>query len=190
MTQALVERTSSFLEARSSRRGFLVRAAVVGSAVCVAPFRYLLRPDSAWSLVAGLCPSGKLCNSNYTEFCCSVVGSNECPSFTYMGGYWKCQAYAGTSMCFSVDVRYYVDCNLRAGFNCNCVCARGSCDCRHTCCTHFNYGNCNGSLAYRKDPVICRKVMCHNPAVDYNVCSYNIREDSATCTHESCTHCL
>ena len=40
------------LERRTSRRGFLVRAAVLGSALAVAPLRYLLRPATA---LAGSC---------------------------------------------------------------------------------------------------------------------------------------
>ena len=38
---------SGYLERRTSRRGFLVRAAVVGSALTVGPIRYLVRPQSA-----------------------------------------------------------------------------------------------------------------------------------------------
>ena len=39
MSQWLVEKTSAVLGARTSRRGFLVRSALTGSALAVSPLR-------------------------------------------------------------------------------------------------------------------------------------------------------
>lgn len=189
MTQALAERAAR-ITSNISRRKFLNRAVVAGTALSVAPIKYLTRPGDAWASHPGHCSSSSRCNSGYTEFCCSVEGVNDCPYWTYVGGYWKCTSYQGSSYCHTVDVRYYIDCNVRSGYTCGCLCTNGSCNCRWNCCTNFNYGNCNSSLAYRQDKVRCRKIMCHNPAADYSVCSYSIRVDDNTCWHESCTHCL
>ncbi len=47
MTDRLVSVASRLLERRTSRRGVLIRVAIGGSALAVAPLRYLLRPQSA-----------------------------------------------------------------------------------------------------------------------------------------------
>ena len=55
---------SSGLSSRSSRRGFLVRSALVGSALAVNPLRFLLRPGTAY---AALCGPGASCSSGWTR---------------------------------------------------------------------------------------------------------------------------
>jgi hypothetical protein len=107
-----VNGSASFLEHRLSRRTALVRIAVAGSALCVAPLRYLLYPGSALAaILPGDC-SGGLCTDGYTAFCCEInQGLNSCPSGTYPGGWWMCTDYAGRRLCSDVGVRYYVDCN-------------------------------------------------------------------------------
>ena len=87
----------SLLERRTSRRGLLARAALAGSAMAVAPLRYLLRPVSAWAVIhPHLCGSG-LCADGYTAFCCEInEGKNVCPSGTFIGGWWKCTRYTGS----------------------------------------------------------------------------------------------
>ena len=69
----LVEAASQALATRTSRRGFLRRVAVVGSALVTAPATYILRPISAYAaVVPGNCPGGARCRDGYTEFCCSI----------------------------------------------------------------------------------------------------------------------
>ena len=61
VTERLVERASAALEARTSRRGLLARAALVGSALSVGPLRYLLQPTTAWGVIgrAGFSGDGR-----------------------------------------------------------------------------------------------------------------------------------
>ena len=47
----LADAAGSLLERRTSRRGVLARAAVAGSAMAVAPARYLLYPEPALAVV-------------------------------------------------------------------------------------------------------------------------------------------
>lgn len=204
MTRRLANSAGEWLARRTSRRGFIGRATLVGSAIAVAPLRYLLEPVTAEAVVRPSCPG---CNNNpgssaccdgYTEFCCSIYGSNECPSDTFYGGYWRVHQYRGGGYCSFTQppVRYYVDCNANAGRGCDCDCARNDCNCRQMCCNLYQYGNCH---AERKGtgkngtdlPIVCRKVLCHNPAADTSVCSYtNVMYDDATEFHQPCTHCL
>ena len=72
VTDRLVEKAGAALEGRTSRRGLLARAALVGSALSVSPLRYLLRPTTAWGVISpGGCSHG-LCNDGYTAFCCEI----------------------------------------------------------------------------------------------------------------------
>ena len=98
MTDRLVEKAGAALEGRTSRRGLLARAALVGSALSVSPLRYLLRPTTAWGVISpGGCSHG-LCNDGYTAFCCEINhGSNTCPPHTYTAvtanpWYWRRRA--------------------------------------------------------------------------------------------------
>ena len=77
----LVDSAAQKLAGKSSRRGFLGHAAVVGSALAVAPLRYLLHPQSAYAAIVRpwQCGSG-LCGDGFTEFCCAINdGENACP---------------------------------------------------------------------------------------------------------------
>ena len=89
----LVDAGSRFLAARTSRRGFLRNAALVGSALVTAPVAYTLRPVSAYSAICSCsgssCDCSALCCDGYTEFCCTLYGSNSCPSGTLAAGWWK-----------------------------------------------------------------------------------------------------
>ena len=77
-TAALAERASEVLASRVSRRSFVVRMAIAGSALAVGPLRYLLRPGTAYAVVCGQCGGGPCCDG-YTEFCCVLNGTNACP---------------------------------------------------------------------------------------------------------------
>lgn len=209
MGDTLVRVTASFLERRTSRRGFLARAAAVGGALVVAPGRYLLHPESAWAVtVPADCSSSARCRaSNYTEFCCSLFnrwGKNYCPSYSYIAGWWKCNDYRGQKLCATDarmdgrrgnDHRYYVDCNRLPSNHpnhqaCVCKCTGNKCHYRRTCCNVFKYGNCNNHVQATTE-VVCRVVRCENPGTIYEGCS--VRQprgpDEVTCTHEAACNC-
>ena len=115
-TVRLVDVSARALEARFSRRSALTRIALTGSAICVAPLRYLLYPVSALAVVVPSDCSGGLCTDGYTAFCCEInQGLNTCPAGTFPGGWWMCTDYRGHQLCEATGVRYYVDCNATSG---------------------------------------------------------------------------
>jgi hypothetical protein len=186
--QSLVESSAMALESRFSRRSALVRIAVAGSALCVAPLRYLLYPGPALAVVVpGSCETG-LCTDGYTAFCCEInQGLNSCPADTFVGGWWMCTDYRGHQLCEGTGVRYYVDCNAMPGrpFPGGCRCADGSCDKRRQACNVFRYGQCNTQIA-ETTAVVCRVVTCENPGKNprFN-CSTAVMVDDAVCGHEA-----
>lgn len=185
----VVRQAAEALEQRTSRRGLLARAAVVGSALAVAPLRFLLEPVSA--LAAVVTPSGcrgGLCTDGWTEFCCAINdGLNRCPPYSYVAGWWKCTDYRGQRLCADEGVRYYVDCNRlpdRSTPN-GCHCARGDCGHRRVSCNHFRYGQCNTQIPGITE-VVCRVVVCQNPATIPEMnCSATYKEDNRVCGHEA-----
>lgn len=195
MSQALVERTARFLGRQSSRRGFLARSAVVGSAVVATPGQFLLRPNSAYAAVCNCsgqsCDCGSVCCDGYTEFCCTISGSNSCPPGTLLGGWWKVD---GSSFCGG-GARYYMDCNVGCG-SCGCSgglcsgscsgtpcgCANGSCGNRKAGCTRFRYGQCHQEVACM-GPILCRVVTCSPPWQLDPTCTTAVRTDNNTRNH-------
>lgn len=177
------------LERRTSRRGLLVRTAVAGSALAVAPLRYLLRPQSALATITS--PShclGGSCTDGWTEFCCRINGGrNMCPPYSYVAGWWKCTDYRGRKLCQDEGVRYYIDCNRIPGRATpgGCHCAGGDCRNRHVGCTHFRYGQCNTHVPGVTE-VVCRVVICEHPAsVPALNCNATYKEDNRTCGHDA-----
>lgn len=185
MTERLVSAAGSLLERRTSRRGLLARAAVAGSAMAVAPLRYLLRPVNAWAVIdPGSC-SGGLCADGYTAFCCEINdGKNRCPPGTFVGGWWMCTAYSGQGLCAAEGVRYYIDCNHLPGTASDCRCANDTCAERRADCNVFRYGQCNTQIG-PITPIACRVVVCQNPSTieDFN-CNASLAVDDNTCTHD------
>lgn len=213
MSTTVVTALSRFLDKRTSRRGFLMRLAVVGSAVAVGPVRYLLEPDSAWAVTCGSggCGSGSLCCDGESEFCCTLVGSNCCPAYTFVSGWWKCAPYSGSGYCSSARQRYYLDCARASGHSCRgtggtCACGDGSCNCRITCCNLFTYCNANLSLQscnsgnhggqYSPHEVVCRIITCSNPCgLTSDGCGHSFHAtcggvyDYESCTQQGCHGC-
>ncbi|MDP8958723.1 MAG: hypothetical protein M3N51_05885 [Actinomycetota bacterium] len=194
MSRALAERTAQLLASRGSRRDFLVRVALVGSAVMTAPLTYLLRPISAY---AAVCGSHASCSDGYTVFCCSIYrGINRCPPGTFVGGWWKAD---NSAFCCSNGVpqpRYYIDCHpyctcsdgCGSGFcspscvACTCRCGEGSCDERRVCCNYFRYGQCHQEIGC-SGPVACRVVTCVPPYQLYSSCGSTSHTDNQTVSH-------
>jgi hypothetical protein len=193
----LVNKLSGLLDARTDRRGFLGRSALVGTAVVAAPTTFVLKPGSAYAAICNcngsLCNCGDLCCDGYTEFCCTIYGKNRCPSGTLVGGWWKAD---GSGYCAGAP-RYYVDCNAAcsascppdgsgfcsgACFGCGCGCAQGSCGNRKACCTKFRYGQCNQGVPFL-GPIVCRVITCSPPWVWETTCTTTSATDNNTAFH-------
>ena len=184
----LVDTSARFLEARFSRRSVLQHIALTGSALSVAPLRYLLYPVSALAIVTpGDCADG-LCTDGYTAFCCEINHNlNTCPVGTFPGGWWMCTDYRGNQLCEAEGVRYYIDCNRLPGSPLPgvCRCAYDDCSNRRVACNIFRYGQCNTQIA-GTTAVVCRVVSCVNPGSipEFN-CSYSTMVDDSVCGHEA-----
>jgi hypothetical protein len=180
--------TIRVLQRRTSRRRFLSRVALAGSALAVAPFRYLLTPVTAASVITCAdCLSSDACCDGWTTFCCNLnSGPNSCPDYTYMGGWWKCTDYQGQGLCSAEGVRYYIDCNRTPTASCpsGCHCTKNQCTNRSTCCNLFRYGQCNTEITEVTE-VVCRMVTCVDPSTIFVNCGDTLFIDNATCSHES-----
>ncbi len=184
----LVDGSARALEARLSRRTALTRIAVAGSALAVAPVRYLLYPGSALGVVVPGSCGGGLCTDGYTAFCCEIhQGLNTCPAGTFVGGWWMCTDYRGHQLCEGSGVRYYVDCNNLPGkpFPGGCRCADDDCSHRRQACNVFRYGQCNTQIK-GTTTVVCRVVTCENPSrIESLNCNATLMIDDAVCGHEA-----
>ena len=182
VAERLVDSSALFLERRCSRRTALLRIAVAGSALCVAPLRYLLYPGSALAAISPSSCSGGLCTDGYTAFCCEINnGRNSCPGGTFPGGWWMCTDYRGSQLCSHQGVRYYVDCNRLPGHGYGCTCANNRCSERRVACNVFRYGQCNPQIPGTTE-VVCRMVTCQNPgSIPGLHCSSSVSVDNAVC---------
>ncbi|MFP5331834.1 MAG: hypothetical protein ACLGHX_05710 [Acidimicrobiia bacterium] len=201
MSQRLVEAASRALGQRTSRRGFLRRMALAGSAVVTAPMAYALRPISAYQAIVlpNDCPPGAHCRSGWTEFCCTTTGTNTCPPGSVVGGWWRAE---GSGYC-NGNSRYYMDCHTESCggcgcgatgtcgndcVDCDCHCELDRCDLWKTCCTRFRYGQCNQHIEC-VGPIICRVVTCVPPWEWDSTCTTTDARDDQTGVHNSpCLH--
>jgi len=188
-TQTLVNRAAAGLARRFSRRSFLVRSAVVGSALATSGFDYVLHPESAY---ASVCGSGASCGDGWTAMCCTIhKGVNQCPPGSFAGGWWKAD---GASLCGG-SARYYIDCQAECHcgegsafcrescWDCRPHCADGSCDKRRVCHNVFRYGQCDRNRR-SSGPVMCRTISC-TPPWEWLNCSSASATDQATVTHSA-----
>ena len=161
-----------------TRRRFLGRAAIVGSALAVNPLQYVLRPVPAY---ASVCGEGASCDSGWTAFCCTVNnGANTCPPGSFVAGWWKIDR---SPFCRDAP-RYIIDCNRSPGASCSCRCADGACDRRRVCCNVFRYGQCNTQIGGVTE-VVCRVVTCATPWEWDPACNRTVRTDNRTVTHNA-----
>lgn len=184
---------SRFLSARTSRRGFLARSAVAGSALSVGGWEFLVKPQSAY---ASVCGPGSTCSSGWTVFCATINnGINSCPPGSIAAGWWKAD---GASLCGG-KARYIIDCNAQCTrcapsskpglcpsscWNCKCGCGpAGQCDNRRICCNNFRYGQCNQQVP-RVGAVHCRVVSCIPPWT-FEKCTTAVATDNRTRDHNS-----
>lgn len=190
--QRAADAVTGWLAGHTSRRGFLVRAGVVGSALAVDSVGFVLKPQSAY---ASVCGPGSSCSSGWTVFCATVNnGVNACPPGSIAAGWWKAD---GASLCGG-KARYIVDCNAtcsrcggggsgicaRSCWSCTCSCGSStSCDQRRHCCNAFRYGQCHQEVA-QVGGVVCRVVSC-TPPWRWETCSTAPATDNNTRDHSS-----
>jgi hypothetical protein len=192
MSTTLVERTANLLARSSTRRGFLARVAVLGSALSVAPGKFLLEPGTAY---AAVCGSGSTCSSGWTAFCCTTNGVNACPTGSLVGGWWKAD---NNGFCGG-GARYYIDCQATCSrctsgcadhfcdsgcLTCSAHCATGTCDNRRVCWNNFRYGQCHQEVACT-GPVQCRVVSCTPPWQVDPSCTTASATDNRTGDHSA-----
>ncbi len=174
-----------------ARRSFLLRVAVVGSALATAPLRYLLYPGTALAAVVGPleCRSGK-CADGYTEFCCEINqgGVNACPTGTFAGGWWMCTDYAGSAALLraaaSATTLIATRCpaipSPAAAVAATTTAATGASRATSSA-TASATPHIDGTTA-----VVCRLVVCENPATISELhCSAALATDNAVCGHEA-----
>ncbi|HEX5585768.1 MAG TPA: hypothetical protein VFZ17_00535 [Acidimicrobiia bacterium] len=190
LTNWLVGRATGLLEKRSSRRGFLVGSAMVGSAVAVSGCMVATQPGSPYNRITD-CGPGSACTDGYTEFCCTINdGVNVCPPDSFAGGWWRAD-YSS----FCNGTRYYIDCMQNCcgpatgyqQFCAGCVECRcgGDCNTRKVYCNYFRYGQCHQEIV-ASGPIACRVVTCVPPyTVAEWACSTALAVDNATAEHGS-----
>jgi hypothetical protein len=191
VTNWLVSKATGVLEKRTSRRGFLVGSAMVGSAVAVSGCMVATQPGTPFNHITDC--AGGLCTDGYTEFCCVINdGVNSCPPDSFAGGWWRADF---SSWCNGT--RYYIDCmqyccgpatgnGFCAGCQ-ECRCA-GGCDTRKVYCNYFRYGQCHQEIGVT-GPIACRVVSCVPPYQnDEWACSTAAAVDNSTAEHG--TACL
>ncbi len=196
MSRRLVELAAAALGSHTSRRGFLRRMAMAGSAMVAAPSAYILRPISPMQalVLPSNCPGGK-CAEGWTEFCCTLTGVNTCPPGTIVAGWWRAE---GSGYC-SGGSRYYMDCNSSSCggcgcgssgtcgndcVDCACHCTLDRCDLWKTCCTRFRYGQCNQHVSC-VGPIVCRVVTCVPPWEWDSTCTKSDARDDFTRAHDA-----
>ena len=196
MSSKLVAAASRALDTHTSRRGFLRRAAMVGTALVAAPATYVLRPGSAYAaVVPSQCGSGSSCNDGWTDFCCNIHGVNTCPPGNVVAGWWRAE---GNTFCGGKS-RYYMDCNTASCGGCSCggsgtcsdSCVSCHCHCNHdrcaerkVCCTRFRYGQCNRHRAC-VGPITCRVVTCVPPWEWDSSCTTTDARSQSTYSHNA-----
>ena len=200
MSTRLLDRAGKAIAERTSRRSFITKSALVGSALVTAPTAYVLRPGTAYAAICRCnnqdCDCGSSCCDGYTEFCCTMTGVNSCPTDTVPAGWWKVD---GSSFCTANGTpgpRYYLDCNAtasgpcgpagvtRATDMCDCSCSGGDCSNRKACCTAFRYGQCNQQIACL-GPIVCRVVTCTPPWRFDPSCTTATATDNGTRFHDA-----
>ena len=196
MSATLVERAATFLESRLSRRSFINRSAMVGSAVAIGSgVDLVLKPGTAYGAVCTCantsCGCGTTCCAGFSEFCCSINGGyNYCPTDTVMGGWWKAD-----NSTFCGGPRYYMDCHAVCGCStgcgggwgfcepscdgATCGCGPAGCDSWVTGCFQFRYGQCNQQIDCI-GRIVCRVVACVPPWTIDPTCTTTLAVDNST----------
>ena len=179
LPERIVGRTARLLGGpRWTRRSFLTKTAVVGSAITVSPWDFAVKPVSAY---AAVCGTDSACADGYSVFCCTINnGANLCPAGSFTGGWWKAD---NSGFCCG-SPRYYIDCNADcgSGWTCECETSTATCDNRRIACNQFRYGQCNQEISCY-GPVVCRVVTCTPPWEYDHTCTTSSATDDNTVSH-------
>ncbi len=172
-----VDKASGALGHRVSRRGFIAKTTLVGTAVAASGCAVVTQPGPPYQRITS-CGGGALCRDGYTEFCCVInKGVNLCPPGSIASGWWR----ADYSV-YCNGTRYYIDCNDFSGYA-PCGCAAG-CNTRKVYCNHFRYGQCNQWIG-GTGIIACRMVTCV-PPYQLNIgCGLSGAVDNATAGHNA-----
>jgi uncharacterized protein with LGFP repeats len=177
-SERVVSRVADVLGGRrDSRRGFLAKTAVIGSALAVQPWDFITKPASAYDVVCG---EGSTCADGWSVFCCTINGTNSCPPGSFTAGWWKADA---SGFCCGA-ARYYIDCNAVCGSGWTCHCNDKTCDQRLVACNQFRYGQCHQEIACY-GPVVCRVVTCTPPWQYDHTCTTASATDNRTVSHSA-----
>ena len=195
MSTRLLAGATRLIDSKTSRRGFLRRAAMVGTALIAAPATYILRPVTAEAaVVPSDCGPGQACNDGWTDFCVNIHGVNTCPAGSMVAGWWRAE---GNTFCDG-NSRYYMDCNASecscgcgssgtCSHTCtsfDCMCNHDNCDERKIGCTRFRYGQCNNQEPCL-GPIICRVVTCIPPWEWDSSCTKTDAVAQSTYSHDA-----
>ena len=145
---------------QASRRGFLGGAALIGAALAVNPWGYLVRPASAYDTVCGT-------DAGLQRRLFRVLLHDQRRQPT-PARRTRSSAAGGrptTRRSVAASARYYIDCNAYRGDDAwQCRCASGTCDQRRVACNQFRYGQCSLQIPQSTTgPVVCRMVSCTPP---------------------------
>lgn len=181
-SERIVRSVSKVVDRRVSRRSFIARTTMLGSAVAVSGTTVLTRPVTSYAAILA-CPGGSLCLDGYTEFCCVINGGrNTCPAGSVPSGWWR----ADFSYFCGGQARYYIDCNTFGPAACGC--ANGDCNHRKVYCNRFRYGQCHQEIP-GTGTIACRMVLCEPPYTKPELgCSPSGAVDNSTAHHF--TSCL
>ncbi len=177
-TDWLVSRASGVLDRTLTRRSFVSKATMVGTAVAATGCAVVTQPGSPYTYITD-CGGGSLCRDGYTEFCCVInKGVNACPPGSIASGWWR----ADYSV-FCNGTRYYIDCNeFPDGGPCRCA---DGCGTRKVYCNHFRYGQCAPFIG-GTGVIACRMVTCVPPyTIPELACSPSGAVDNATAGHNA-----
>ena len=189
----LVQRATSFLEARSSRRGFLVGTAVTGSAFAVAGVRfatrtrYCLCPGHRRQLPAGIPLPRRIhrvllfhqqrCQRVPTRLVRGWVVARRLLEFLQWDSVLH-RLHAGLLWADVQSGRPHV---VRGCVACQCG---PSCNNRKVYCNYFRYGQCHQEIPV-SGPIACRVVTCVPPYVSDLSCTPASAVDNETAEHNT-----
>jgi hypothetical protein len=171
-----VKTTSRVLGERLSRRSFIAKATIAGTAVAA---------TGCAGYVQGIvyqsdCPGGSLCRDGFTDFCCMINnGYNACPPNSVASGWWR----ADNSAFCGGGTRYFIDCNdFSGGGPCHCSV---DCNTRKVYCNNFRYGQCNTQFG-GTGVIACRVVTCTPPyTIPEMNCNASDAADQSTANHDA-----
>jgi len=193
-SQRLAERVAGFLGAHTSRRGFIARTAVIGSALAVNPGGFVLRPARRTPRSAGRLQTAP--PATPPSAVRRTVPTSAHPARSWVaGGRPTDQATAAVDRATTSTVRTRALAAARAAAattpsarrpasTAAATATSGSCDQRRVSCNYFRYGQCHQEIGCG-GPVACRVVSCTPPYELFGECSNASATDNATTEHSA-----